>query len=158
MNRIHMELSEREMLDMAEICAMVLSMLGQPMPDLPASRVDAWQRLCVSVLKAARGVPAIGREMELNPDCGYWFFKRPYIDKAFYSDVLDEFRDSTFWAELVSRVAEQSLEENLGPEGVAALSDEERDARTSSLEQALWNEVSRHGLDRMIFMLPGNES
>lgn len=146
------------MLDMAEMSAMVLSILGQPMPDLSPSRVEAWQKLCVSLLKSARGVPAIGREMELNPDCGYWFFKRPYIDKAFYSDVLDEFRDSTFWAELVSRVAEQSLEENLGPDGVSSLSEEERDARTSSLEQALWNEVSKHGLDRMVFMLPSNES
>jgi len=158
MAKLDVELTESEMQHLAEICAMTLSMLGQVMPDLQDPRADAWQRLCVSLLKAARGVPSIGRNMELNPDCGYWFFKRPYVDRAFYSDVLDEYRDSTFWSELVSRVADQSLEESLGTEAVERMEAEERDARVSSLEKALWNEVTRHGIERMLFMLPDNES
>lgn len=158
MSKIDVEFSESEMHHLAEMCAMVLSMLGQTMPDLKDSRAEAWQRLCVALLKAARGVPSIGRHMELNPDCGYWFFKRPYIDRAFFSDVLDEYRDSAFWSELVSRCAEQSLVENFGDEAVTLMSDEERNARVSSLEKALWNEVSRHGMERLLFMLPPEES
>ncbi len=158
MGKLTLDLTEQEMRDMAEMGALVLSMLGQVQGELNDSRVEAWQRLCIALLKAARGVPAIGKDMELNPDCGYWFFKRPYIDAAFYSDVLEEYRDSTFWTELVGRVAEQSLLENLGQERVETLSDEERVQRTSSLEKALWNEVTRHGLDRMMFLLPGQES
>ncbi len=158
MGKLTLDLSEGEMRDLAEMGALVLSMLGQVQADMKDSRVEAWQHLCVALLRAARGVPSIGKDMELNPDCGYWFFKRPYIDDAFYSDVLDEYRDSAFWAELVTRVAEQSLIENLGQERADSLSDEERAQRLSSLEKALWNEVTRHGIDRMMFMLPGNES
>ncbi len=158
MGRLALDLSEEEMRHMAEMCALVLSMLGQVQADIKDSRVDAWQRLCITMLKVARSVPAIGKDMELNPDCGYWFFKRSYIDEAFYSDVLDEYRDTSFWAELVTRVAEQSLIENLGQERVEAMSDEARVQHTSSLEKALWNEVTRHGLDRMMFMLPAHES
>ncbi len=158
MGKLSLDLTEAEMRDMAEMCALVLSLIGQVRGELNDTRAEAWQRLCTAMLKAARGVPAIGRDMELNPDCGYWFFKRPYIDTAFYSDVLEEYRDSTFWAELVGRVAEQSLLENLGQQRADALSDEERAQRTSSLEKALWNEVMRHGLDRMMFLLPGQES
>ncbi len=146
------------MRDMAEMCALVLSLLGQVQGELNEPRAAAWQRLCTALLKAARGVPAIGRDMELNPDCGYWFFKRPYIDSAFYSDVLEEYRDSSFWTELVARVAEQSLIENVGQARADVMSDEERAQRTSSLEKALWNEVTRHGLDRMMFLLPPAES
>ncbi len=158
MGKLSLDLTEAEMRDVAEMAALVLSVLGQVQAELDNTRVDAWQRLCTALLKAARGVPSIGKDMELNPDCGYWFFKRPYIDTAFYSDVLEEQRDATFWAELVSRVAEHSLLENLGEARVENLSDEERAQRTSSLEKALWNEVTRHGLDRMMFLLPGNES
>ncbi len=153
-----LELTETQMRHMAEMSAMVLSMLAQVQPELKDARCEAWQKLCVHLLSAARRVPSIARDMELNPDCGYWFFKRPYIDSAFYSDVLDEYRDSTFWSELVARVAEQSLVENLGQERADSLGEEERIARLSSLEKALWNEVSRHGIDRMMFLLPGNES
>lgn len=158
MSKIDVELSEPEMHQLAEMCAMVLSMLGQAMPDLKDPRAEAWQRLCVALLKAARGVPSIGRHMELNPDCGYWFFKRPYVERAFYSDVLDEYRDATFWEELVSRCAEQSLVENFGDEAVMLMSDEERAARVSTLEQALRNEVNRHGMERLMFLLPPEES
>ncbi len=146
------------MRDVAEMCALVLSLLGQVPGELNETRAAAWHRLCVALLKAARKVPAIGRDMELNPDCGYWFFKRPYIDSAFYADVLEEFRDFSFWAELVSRSAEQTLVETLGPEAVENFSDEERAQRIASMEKALWNEVTQHGLERMMFLLPGQES
>lgn len=158
MGRTEIEFTESEMRHLAEMCAMVLSMLGQAMPDMKDPRADAWQKLCIGLLRAARGVPTIGRDMELNPDCGYWFFKRPYIDNAFYSDVLDEYRDSTFWAELVGRMAEQVLVENVGAEAVSLMTEEERHAHVSSLEKALWHEVTRHGLERVMVMLPQTES
>ena len=137
---------------------MVLSMLGQMQADFEDPRMQAWHRLCVSILKSARHIPSIGRHMELNPDCGYWFFKRSYVDHAFYSDVLEEFRDASFWADLVNRCAEQSLVENFGDEAASLMSDEERAARISSLEKALWHEVSRYGMERLVFMLPPGES
>ena len=158
MSKLDVELSETEMHHLAEMCAMVLTMLGQTKPEGNNPQAEAWQRLCVALLKAARGVPSIGRHMEFNPDCGYWFFKHAYIDQAFYSDVLDDYRDNTFWAELVSRCAEQSLVENFGDDAVTLMSDEERAARVSTLEKALWNEVTRHGMERLLFMLPPNES
>ncbi len=158
MGRTEIEFTEAEMRHLAEMSAMVLSMLGQAMPDMKDPRADAWQKLCIGLLRAARGIPSIGRDMELNPDCGYWFFKRPYIDEAFYSDVLDEYRDSTFWTELVSRMAEQTLAENLGGDYVQRMSEEERNAHVSSLEKALWHEVTHHGLERAMFMLPQSES
>ncbi len=158
MGKLTLDLTEAEMRDMAEMAALVLSLLGQVHAEVNDARADAWQRLCVALLKAARGVPAIGKDMELNPDCGYWFFKRAYVDSAFYSDVMDEYRDSSFWSELVGRAAEQALNDSLGPQRADALSDGERAQRTAALEKALWNEVTRHGLDRMMFLLPGHES
>lgn len=158
MPKVTLELTEKEMRHLAEVCAMSLTVLGQAMPESRDSRADAWQRLLVDVLKAARTVPAIARDMELNPDCGYWFFKRPYIDAAFYSDVVDEYRETVFWEELVTRMASQALLESLGAEVYDSLSVQERAERVASMEKALWHEVSHHGLARLLFMLSPEES
>ena len=158
MPKVTLELTEKEMRHLAEVCAMSLTVLGQAMPETRDGRADAWHHLLVAVLKAARTVPSIARDMELNPDCGYWFFKRPYIDEAFYSDVVDEYRESVFWEELVTRMASQSLLDSLGAEVYDSLSPEERSARVSGMEKALWNEVSHHGLARLLFMLSPEES
>ena len=158
MPKVTLELSEAEMRRLAEVCAMSLTLLGQAMPETRDSRADSWHRLLVELLRAARTVPAIARDMELNPDCGYWFFKRPYVEKAFYSDVLDEYRDSTFWEELVTRLASRALVEYYGQEAVESLSPEDRAARVSAMEQSLWAEVSRYGVDRLMFMLAPEES
>ena len=96
--------------------------------------------------------------MELNPDCGYWFFKRPYIDRAFYSDVLDEYRDSVFWEELVARLSARTLVECYGQDAVDAMTPEERASHVAAMEKTLWGEVSRYGVDRLMFMLAPEES
>ena len=137
---------------------MSLTLLGQAMPDGCNPRADAWHKLLVEIVKAGREIPGIARDMELNPDCGYWFFKRPYIDQAFYSDVLDEYRDAAFWEELVMRISFRTLVEYYGQDEVESMSPEERSSRTAALEKSLWEEVSRHGASRLLFMLPPEES
>ncbi|MGN0865679.1 MAG: hypothetical protein ACI4P8_05995 [Akkermansia sp.] len=158
MGKIQIELDERELRVLSELCAMGLTVLGQAMPDSRDPRVDAWHKLMVELIRSGRSVPELAKDLEYNPDCGYWFFKRPYVESAFYSDVLDEYRDAVFWEELVARVAGQVLAEQLGPEEAEALSAEERSRRTAALEQALWDEVTNHGIDRLMFLLPESES
>ncbi len=158
MGKVTLELSEPEMRDLAEVCAMALTMLGQAMPEGRNPRADAWHKLLVEIIKAGRTVPGIARDMELNPDCGYWFFKRSYVDQAFYSDVIDEYRDAAFWEELVTRLAGRTLVECYGQDAVELMPPEERSKYVSEMEKTLWKEVSRHGVDRMMFMLAPEES
>ena len=158
MGRVTLELSEPEMRDLAEVCAMVLTVLGQAMPDGRNPRADAWHKLLVELVKAGRTVPGIAKDMELNPDCGYWFFKRSYVDQAFYSDVIDEYRDAAFWEELVTRLAGRTLVECYGQDAVDAMTPEERASHVAAMEKTLWGEVSRYGVDRLMFMLAPEDS
>ena len=158
MGKVTLELSEPEMRDLAEVCAMALTMLGQAMPEGRNPRADAWHKLLVEIIKAGRTVPGIARDMELNPDCGYWFFKRSYVDQAFYSDVIDEYRDAAFWEELVTRLAVRTLVECYGHDAVELMPPEERSKYVSEMEKTLWKEVSRYGVDRLMFMLAPEES
>lgn len=158
MGKVTLELTEAEMRNLAEVCAMGLTVLGQAMPDGRNPKADAWHKLLVEIVKAGRTVPSIARDMELNPDCGYWFFKRPYIENAFYSDVIDEYRDSVFWEELVARLTVRSLVEFYGQEAVDAMPPETRASHVAAMEKTLWNEVTRYGVDRLMFMLAPEES
>lgn len=158
MAKVTLELTEQEMRHLAEICAMSLTVLGQAMPDGRNPRADAWQKLLVDIIKAGRTVPGIAKDMELNPDCGYWFFKRPYVENAFYSDVLDEYRDAAFWEELVARLSNRALAEYYGQDTVEQMSPEERSSCASAMEKSLWNEVTHYGVDRLMFMLSPEDS
>lgn len=158
MSKITLELSIAEMRHLAEISAMALSMLEQAMQASRDREVSAWRKLCISLLERAKSVPSIAKNMELNPDCGYWFFKRSYIDEALFSEVLEEYRDSTFWSELVGRIADQCLMESIGEEAMERLTEEERNAKVSSLEKSLWKEVSTHGINRLLFLMPPHEA
>lgn len=158
MSKVSIELSDKEIRHLAEMSAMVLTMLGQISEQLPKQKVEAWHSLCVELLKAARCVPSIARHLEMSPDCGYWFFRRDYVEEAFYSDVLDEYRDAVFWEELVARASQQVLEEMCGRDAVEMMSEQERQSRCASFEKALWNEVMRHGISRMLFLMPPQES
>ncbi len=158
MNKPSLQLNDQEMRDLAEMAAMVLALFGTATPENQQTRVEQWHKLCVKILGTAKATPSIAPDMEMNPDCGYYFFKRPYLEKAFFEDCLDEFRDSTFWSELVTRLAEQSLMETVGEDTFNRLSEEQRRTRCASMEKALWNECMSHGIDRLVFMLPPEES
>lgn len=158
MKKIQLELTEAEMRELAEMSALMLSLLGMVKSDLPNARADAWQRLGASLLKAARGLPSIGRDMEINPELRHWFFTPEYVHHSFYAHMLDDVRDALFWNELVTRMADHTLEHATPPEELDSLSEEERHARIASLEGALWHEITHHGLDRLIFMLPEEDS
>ena len=157
MSRYTFSLNEEEMRDLAEMGAMVLSALGRAMPDLRNPRAVAWQQLCVRLMEKARSVPSLQRDMEMNPDCGHWFFKRAYLEESFCAELLDELSDHSFWEELVTRMADQSLRDHVGETGLEQMDAEERERLLSSMETALWNEVRKRGIDRLAFLLPPEE-
>lgn len=152
------QFNETEMRDLAEMSAMLLEMLATAVPEGREKDADRWKKLCVKMLASAHAVPSVGADMEMTPDGGYWYFKRPYLETAFFEDCIDEYRDSVFWSELVTRLADQALIESIGEEAVNAMSEDERAERCTAMEKALWNECVHHGIDRLMFMLPAAES
>lgn len=158
MKKISVEFSEDELRQLAEMSAFCMTMMALAKTNMRRRDAKTWQRLCAHVFDTARQAPGIGGDMEYQPDLRQWVFRPKYMDKAFYTDLLDEARDSIFWSELVHRMADNTLENALPDEDLDELDDDERTARVASLEQAIWDEVSRHGLDRLVFMLAEEDS
>ena len=158
MKNKRMEYSEHEMqvlAEMAGFCLMGLSMVKNEVEDVHA---NAWELLGRRIFEKANEVPKLAKLMTMHPDLRFPFFNEKYADTCFFSSVMDELRETFFWDELVTRLADQSLLRSLGVDKYDELSDDERQMRTHALEQAIWNEVMEHGVDRLSFILPPEES
>lgn len=158
MKKIALELSEEELRKVAEMAAMTLALLGMDKNKADEAAISEWQRLAVRLLNIAHNTPALAQDMEMSPELRHWQFKQDYVDQAFFTALLDEARDTIFWEELMIRMAEQTLNRTLPPAEQESLSDEERRSRVSSLENAIWKELTQHGIERLIFMLPERDS
>lgn len=157
MKKITLELTEEEMHNLAEMAAFALTMQGLAKPEKPHSEEAQWRKLSSLIMNSAHAVPSIGKHMEMHPELRHWFFKHDYAEKAYYTALTDDVRDSFFWSELVQRMADHTLAHTMSPEEFDRLSEEERNIRVSSLEHALWTEVTQNGIDRLIFMLSEEE-
>ena len=79
------------------------------------------------------------------------------VDRAFFQDCLDEYRDNIFWADLVTRMADKAISDHLGPEYFESMPEEERRRTAEALEKSLWQECARYGIDRLGFILPPSD-
>lgn len=144
-----------EMRNLAEMSAFVLLLVSMAKHDSTVDdRVKDWLNLVTKLIRFAKTAPRVARTMERNRELGQWFFTPQYASTAFYMELLDEVRDAVFWSELVSNMAHHTLEHATPPAELATLSNEERQLRVAELEGALWHEVTHHGLDRLVFLLP----
>lgn len=158
MKKIKLELTERELHSMAEMMAFILTLQSIVKPEQNNAQEKGWRKLAAAVLeKAVKELPALKGDLLPNAEFGHWFFTEKYLETAYFNRLLDEVRDSVFWSELVQRMADHTLSQSIPPEQFDKLTDAERRLRVSSLEQALWEEVTHHGIDRLIFMLSGND-
>lgn len=158
MSKLSLSLDHEEMKDLAEMSALVLSMLAVSVPDGGALQAQRWRLLVAKVFENAHKVPELAEHIELNPDCNAWYFKRKYIEEAFYEDCLDEYRDTIFWTELVSRLTERDVTDQLGGEIAEQLPEEAKTQITETLEKSYWHECMTHGVERLHFILPPNEA
>lgn len=152
------ELTKEELRRLTEMAAFTLTALGMDKNEVDVRKINEWKKLGVKLMDIARKDPDLSKDMELQHDLGYWFFKPKYVEKAFYSDLLDEMRDTIFWEELVYRMAEHTLMLTLPESEAEKLSDEERHSRIAALEHALLTEVTQHGIDRLVFLAPEPEN
>ncbi|MEG0837259.1 MAG: hypothetical protein RR250_01530 [Akkermansia sp.] len=117
-----------------------------------------WENLQQKIMTQAYKDPSLKKSIEqLSDPIGYAFTQK-YVDDAFYAENLVEFRESMFWSELVSRMADKAIIDHLGQEQFEAMSEEECRHMSEPVEQALWEECTHHGLDRFGFVLPPLET
>lgn len=160
MSSVPIRFSPSELKQLAEMLSLSVSVASEGKEDLSASssRIDEWHALHQKVMEVAYLDPALRKGIEYPDDDGTYSFTPAYEEKSFFLECLDDFRDNMFWGELVSRMADKALIEHLGQDAFDSMNEEQCRKMSEPLEQALWDECTKYGIDRFGFVLPPEES
>lgn len=92
--------------------------------------------------------------VEFNEEEQHFQISSEFEKKSFFLSCYDEFRQETFWEELVIRMADRDLSQKIGFDRWNLMSEEERRAQTVELEKRYWNELEKHGVEHLRLIHP----
>lgn len=154
---VTLKLSDEDALNLAEMLSVAATVAAANQQDKAEARLVAWGTLISRLMKELSSSSKLKDCVVYTDDLGGYSFTPEYEETAFFQDCLDEYRDSIFWADLVTRMADKAISEHLGTEYFANMPEEERRRTTEALEKSLWQECSKYGIDRLGFILPPSD-
>ena len=129
------------------------------------ARLAAWGNLVSRLMKELSVTSKLKGRIAYADELGGYAFTREYEESAFFQDCLDEYRDNSFWADLVTRMADKAISEHLGPEYFENMPEDERRWASSCLRQTdkeknrlkiLWTGAARMIRARFACISPEN--
>ncbi|MGE9271197.1 MAG: hypothetical protein ACQKBU_10375 [Verrucomicrobiales bacterium] len=153
---VHIRFTEQELavlIEMITLAAHVASWNQKPGSD---AGVSAYESLENKILEKAK-LAGFGDVIEWDQDKRRHQLKIDPEGKTFFQECYDEFRNESFWEELVIRIADRGLVREVGLSAWQAMKEEERRKRTAEVEKMLWKEFGTHSIDRLAVIHPPGE-
>ena len=113
---VTLKLSDEEARDLAEMLSTAATVAASNQQDGAEARLAAWGNLVSRLMKELSVTSKLKGRIAYADELGGYAFTREYEESAFFQDCLDEYRDNSFWADLVTRMADKAISEHLGPE------------------------------------------
>jgi len=138
---------------MVTLAASVASWNHKPGSD---AGVSAYESVESKVLEKAK-MAGMGEAIEWDEEKRRYRLRVDPKAQTFFQECYDEFRNESFWEELVIRIADRGLIREIGLPAWEKLSEEERRKRTSVVEKGLWKEFGKHGVEKLAVIYPPSE-
>ncbi len=152
---MQIRLSEQELATLAEmvtLAAWVASWNRQEDAELPFSEYEHLE----SKILAKTANAGLVEMVEFDEASQRYRLSPEYQERSFFQECYDEFRNESFWEELVIRLADRDLIRRIGLKDWRKLSEEERRERTRDLEKRYWDEFTRSGVNNLhVISRPG---
>ena len=152
---MQLRLSEQELATLAEmvsLAAWVASWNRRDEAELPFAD---YERLESKILEKTAQA-GLTEMVEFDEATGRYRLNPEYQEQSFFQECYDEFRNESFWEELVIRLADRDLIRRIGLRAWRRLSEEERRERTKDLEKRYWDEFTRSGVNNLhVIFRPG---
>ena len=122
-------------------------------PDDPAAMPERYEGIAQKVYGLA---PEFGCAELVETDVNGEVFPNEQLTEGVAAEKLDEFRDYTFWSELVSRLSDRDLRAE-----IEAPADEEHELtpeegeKLRSIEDAYWREFETNGVKHLVLLRGG---
>jgi hypothetical protein len=154
--RVHLRFTEQELVTLTEMVTLAASVASWNHKPGSDTGVSAYEAVENKVLEKAK-LAGLGDSIEWDEEKRRHQLKIDQEEPTFFQECYDEFRNESFWEELVIRIADRGLIREIGLPAWEKLDEEQRRKRTAETEKSLWNEFGTHGIDKLALIFPRDE-
>ena len=152
---MHLRVSDDELATLVEMVSLATEMAALNPNDGGQAGYARFEEVEKKVLEAAKSTGLAGI-VEFDMERGKNRVTEKFQENAYFQECFNEFRNAVFWEELMVRLAERDLIQEIGPAAHEALTEEERHKKTVPLEKRYWEKFQKDGTD-LLFWIDRNE-
>lgn len=150
---MHIRLTEQELATLVQMVSLAANVSSWNQKPGSTSQVAAFEDLEAKILEKASH-SGFADWLEFDEESQRLRIKPEVEADAFYNDCYEEFRNESFWEELVIRLADRDLARAIGHSAWEALSEDQRRARSKDTEKRYWDEFIASGIDHVHVINP----
>jgi len=150
---MHLRFTDEELgvlLEMVSLASLVASWNRKPEAE---EGVAAFEALENKILERAAHA-GFGDIIEFDEESQSYGLTNEYLEKAFAHECYEEFRNESFWEELMIRMADRDFLKKRGAEAWEAIPEEERREIASEEEKRYWDEFASNGVEHVHVIAP----
>ena len=152
---MHLRLSDDGLATLVEMVSLATEMAALHPSDTGQAGYARFEGIENKVLEAAKSTGLAGI-VEFDMERGKNRVTEKFQEYAYFQECFNEVRNAVFWEELMVRLAERDLIQEIGPAAHEALNEEERHKKTVPLEKRYWEKFQKDGTD-LLFWIDRNE-
>jgi hypothetical protein len=152
---MHLRLSDDGLATLVEMVSLATEMAALHPSDTGQAGYARFEGIENKVLEAAKSkelTGIIGFDMERGKNR----VTEKFQDSAYFQKCFHEVRNAVFWEELMIRLEERELIQEIGPAANEALNKEELRQKAVPLEKRYWEKFQKDGID-LLFWIDRNE-
>ena len=153
---MHLRLTEQELATLLEMVSLAANVASWNQKPGAEDRLAVFEDLEDKILEKARHA-GFGNAIEYSEEKQGYVLTPEFQDGSFFQECYDEFRNESFWEELVIRLSDRDLIRQIGMPAWDKLNEEDRRKRTVEIEKRYWDEFSKFGVDRVAVIFPPGE-
>lgn len=153
---MHLRLSDQELATLIEMVSLAADVAVWNRKEGAQGGIADFEALEAKLMDKA-GQAGLGDLLEYDSERQRQRFRQDLKQTLFFQECYDEFRNESFWEELVIRLADRDLVRAVGQQRWEAMSEEERRASTRDIEKRYWDEFTRRGIERVMLVNPPGE-
>lgn len=153
---MHLRFTEKELATLVEMVSLATSVAmwnRKPGAEEGVSSFEGLEQKVLEKVKHAGG----GDLIEFDEAKQAHQIRLEHQEGSFFQECYDEFRNESFWEELVIRLADKDLVRAIGREAWENLTEEQRRERTKDVEKRYWEECTKNGIERIAVIYPPGE-
>ncbi|GAA5483271.1 hypothetical protein [Haloferula sargassicola] len=153
---MHLRFTEQELATLIEMVSLAADVASWNRKQGSDDGVAAYEDLENKILEKAHNA-GFADIIEWDEEKQRFQVKAEEQDKSFFRECYEEFRNESFWEDMVLRLADRDLIRHIGMAAWEQLTEEERRARTQDIEKRYWDEFSKNGVERVAVIYPNGE-